>query len=286
MNISRNQPSLKGNPFLNVLRGAREQGIACGAFNFFDYWSALAIIRAAEECGKNVVLQVSTPTVKHYGVKEIAAYVLPLKQSASVQVALHLDHCRDEEIAKECILRGWDAVMMDYSAFPLEQNIENTRRMVLFAHAHHAAVEGEVGRICGVEEDISEDTGMLAGYEETMAFVEATQVDAIAPAIGTAHGVYSGVPKLNYELVKQLGREDCPLVIHGGTGLQPDVFRELVALGAAKINISTAVKASYFRAIRQIAQAEKLSPLQANDRLADEMKDAVKQHIQIFSDRG
>ena len=274
---------LQNNVFVEVLDTARATGVSVGAFNFFDYWSASAVIGAAQSYGTNVILQVSTPTVKHYGAETIADYVLPLKRKAAIKVALHLDHCREEVIAKQCVECGWDAIMMDYSALPMEQNIEKTAEMVAFANAQGVAVEGEVGRIQGVEEDIVSDAESLAGYDETIRFIEESGVDAIAPAIGTAHGVYKGKPNLNYALIEKLGRERCPLVIHGGTGLEEDVFHKLTCLGAAKINISTALKQSYRGAIARIAGMDSFNPIQANDIIYGSIHETVYTHIRIFS---
>ncbi len=106
----------------------------------------------------------------------------------------------------------------------MEENIRKTREMVEYAHARGVVVEGEVGVISGVEDEISHDEARAATFEDTMDFIEQTGVDAIAPSIGTAHGVYKGVPVLNYGLVERLGKEKTPIVVHGGTGLSVEAF--------------------------------------------------------------
>ena len=176
---------MNGNLFVRVLRRARESSTACASINILNYDTARAVIHAAERAGRPVILQPSVGTVRRYGVSEMFRMIDGLRSAASVPVALHLDHCRDEELARACADAGWDAVMMDYSALPLEENIRKTREMAAYAHPRGVAVEGEVGVILGVEEEVSSKTASAASYEDTLAFIEGAGVDAIAPSIGT-----------------------------------------------------------------------------------------------------
>lgn len=271
------------NRFVRILKQAKKEKKAIGAFNFFNYISANAVIKAAEECGSSVILQVSVPTVHFYGVETLMDFVTPLIRGSSSTVALHLDHCKDPELAKECIRAGWDAVMMDYSALPLEENIRKTAEIVEYAHHYGVAVEGEVGVISGVEDDISHTVSVTADALETKRFIFDTAVDAIAPAIGTSHGLYRGAPSLNYELVRELGQGECPLVIHGGTGLAEDTFRRLVQLGAAKINISTALKLAYRDSIQNMDVKTHFTPLEADQAFGDAIRQVAVRNIQIFA---
>ena len=155
-----------------------------------------------------------------------------------------------------------------------------------YAHEKGVAVEGEIGIISGVEEDIVSDKQTGADFEETMEFVRRSGIDAVAPAIGTAHGVYRGVPKLNYELVEQLGREKTPVVIHGGTGLSAQQFRKLIALGGRKVNISTLVKNAYLGKIKELAlSGEKLAPIPFDTEIRMAVKEEIKKHLAVFSGR-
>ena len=144
----------------------------------------------------------------------------------------------------------------------------------------------ELGIISGVEEDISAEEGANANYEDTMDFVERTKVDAIAPAIGTAHGVYKGVPKLNFDLVERLGKEPTPVVIHGGTGLSAETFARLIALGGRKINISTLVKNAYLDKTKELVlSGEKYAPIPFDTEVYKAVKEAIKIHLEVFSGR-
>lgn len=273
----------KTNTFIRIMEKAEENAYAVGAVNIFNYTSARAAMDAAEEIGRDVIIQTSAGTVREFGAKRLFGMIDLLRSGRSIDVALHLDHCTDKELGKECALAGWDSIMMDFSAEPLEDNIRDTKEMQIFAHEHNVAIEGEVGIISGVEEDISSDVAVGAGYEETMRFIEESGVDAIAPAIGTAHGVYKGVPVINFELVEKLGKEKTPVVVHGGSGLSAETFRRLIQLGGRKINISTVVKHAYLDTTRMLMQSdEKFSPIGFDNRVYDAVKAEIKKHLLVF----
>ncbi len=271
------------NLFLDILLQAKSEKKAVASINILNYNTAKAVIEAASRANRNVILQPSTGTVKRYGVKPMFRMLDGLRQDAKTKVAIHLDHCMDEEIAKACVDAGWDAVMMDFSSLPMEENIRKTKQMVEYAHTRGVAVEGEVGVISGVEDEISHENAHPATYEDTMDFIENTGVDAIAPSIGTAHGVYKGVPVLNYELVERLGKENTPLVIHGGTGLSVDAFHKLAQLGAAKINISTALKKVYLSETKRLLEDPKINPIKLDEGVEKAAGKLIERHIRVFA---
>jgi len=271
------------NRFIRIMNKAKEHSYAVGAVNIFNYISACAAMDAAEEIGRDIIIQTSTGTVREFGAGRLFAMINLLREGRNIDVALHLDHCTDKELGKECVLAGWDAIMMDFSAKPLAENIRDTKEMRMFAHEHNVAIEGEVGVICGVEEDIVSAVAVGAGYEETIKFIKESGVDAIAPAIGTAHGVYTGEPVLNFDLVEQLGKEKTPIVIHGGSGLSAKTFRRLIQLGGRKINISTLVKQAYLDTVHELAlSGEKLSPISFDNRVYTAVKEEIKKHLLVF----
>lgn len=275
---------MENNRFIKLLNRAQEEKNAVGAVNVFNYMTAAAAIEAADEINKNVIIQTSMGTVKYYGPEKLFGMIDSIRKNAKVEVAIHLDHCTDMELAKKCIISGWDSVMVDFSRLALEENIHNTREIVHFAHANGVAVEGEVGVIAGVEDEIVSDKSVDAGYEETLKFIDETGVDAIAPAVGTAHGVYKGTPKINYELVKRLGQYKTPVVIHGGTGLSAETFLRLIDLGARKINISTVVKQAYLGKIKELANSDgKCNPIEFDDEVKTAVKEEIKKHLEVFS---
>lgn len=277
---------MKNNLFVNILQQAKEEGNAVGAVNIVNYLTADAAVLAASELGVNLIIQTSAATVEHFGAQRLFDIVETVRKDAAVKVALHLDHCKKTELGKLCVDTGWDSVMMDFSQLSFEENIARTREVVEYAHEKGVAVEGEIGIISGVEEDIVSDKQTGANFEETMEFVRRSGIDAVAPAIGTAHGVYRGVPKLNYELVEQLGREKTPVVIHGGTGLSAQQFRKLIALGGRKVNISTLVKNAYLGKIKELAlSGEKLAPIPFDTEIRMAVKEEIKKHLAVFSGR-
>lgn len=270
-----------------MLDAARNGGYAVGAFNIFNYASIKAAIEVAEEMRSPIILQTSVKTVKQIGTKELARILIPMAERASVPVALHLDHCKDAQFAKECLDAGWNAVMYDGSSFSLEQNIAESREVVEYAKQFHATVEGEIGAIVGVEEDIvvKEGEEALANPEMAVQYATESGVDVFAPAIGTAHGVYKGEPKLDFDrFVEIRDRVSQPLVVHGGTGLAPEVFRHLISLGAAKINVSTALKVAYQEALPKAAQHKE--PLAADKVIYEGLCETIRYHIEIFGSAG
>ena len=163
---------MKNNRFMNVLLKAKEENIAVGAVNIFNYLTAEAAVKAAEEIGVNLIIQTSAGTVEHFGAQKLYDIVDAARKGAKIEVALHLDHCRNKELGKLCADTGWDSIMMDFSHLSFEENIANTREMAEYAHSRNVAIEGEIGVISGVEEDIVSDEAVGADFEETMEFVE------------------------------------------------------------------------------------------------------------------
>ena len=271
---------MKGNVFVRILQEAKQTGTACAAINVLNYTTARAVICAAQRAKRPVILQPSSGTVRRYGIAETFRMLDGLRRGKETSVAIHLDHCTDVELATGCIDAGWDSVMMDFSARSLEENIALTRQAVDYAHRKGVAVEGEVGVIAGVEDEIAHETANPASYQETLAFLQAARVDAIAPAIGTAHGVYQGRPQLNFQLVEQ---QETAVVIHGGTGLPPQDFQRLIRLGAAKINISTALKQVYMQSSRQAIEIEGITPIAYDKQVEEACSAAMEQYIRLFA---
>ena len=275
---------MNNNRFVQVLKDADEKGIAVGAVNIFNYLTADAAVTAAKELGVNLIIQTSAATVEHFGAQCLYDIVDAARKDAGITVALHLDHCRKKELGKLCVDTGWDAVMMDFSQLPFEENIANTREVARYAHERGVAIEGEIGVISGVEEEIAADKEVSANYEDTMEFVRRSEIDAIAPAIGTAHGIYHGVPKINFDLVEKLGKEATPIVIHGGSGLSAETFRKLIELGGRKVNISTLVKNAYLDTIKTLVLSEKkYAPIPFYTEVKKVVTAEIKKHLEVFS---
>lgn len=270
-----------------VLTDAKKKRYAIGAFNIVDYTTTSAIIKAAERKKSPVIIQTSVKTVKFYGYKPIAAWVRILAVDASIPVILHLDHCKDLDVIEKCINAGWSSVMIDASTFSIEENIRMTRETVKMAKAFDVTVEGELGAIVGVEDDIfvKEHDSHLADAESCIKYVKATGIDLLAPAIGTAHGVYHKEPEIDFGLISEIAvRTGMPLAIHGGTGLSDDVFKKCIESGGTKVNISTNVKHIFRDSYEQYFRSypDDYEPIKPIKYLEDEVIKSAERFIDIF----
>ncbi len=228
-----------------VLGKALKEGYAVAAYNIIDYQSMRAVIETAEQLSAPVVTQVSVKTIKYWGYEPIAGWYRQLAEKSSVPVVLHLDHCKDLDVIQGCIDAGWTSVMIDGSSFPYEENLAISQKVREIANAGGVTLEAELGQIGGVEDDmvVDEEDAHLADVDKSIAFCDAVQPDLFAPAIGTAHGMYKGQPKIAYDRIEAISQKTgIPIALHGGTGLSDDTFKKCIALGCAKINISTMLK--------------------------------------------
>jgi fructose-bisphosphate aldolase class II len=227
-----------------ILRDAFDKRYGVGAFNIVDWVTMDAVLAAAAETRSPVIVQVSVKTVKVMGAKLIQVMFAEMAGRAPVPATLHLDHCPDRRVIEDCIAAGWNSVLFDASKLTYEENLAQTREVVALAHRHGVAVEGELEAVKGVEDDVGgEDQGAVVPLDKAVAFIRATGIDSFAPAIGTAHGVYKGTPKINFDRVSEIvAAEPIPLVVHGGTGLSEETFHELIRRGAPKVNVSTQLK--------------------------------------------
>lgn len=272
---------------IDEYRFAIQKGYALGAFNVFNMLTAEAVVQASNEMDMPAIIQMSTSTVKTLGIDKALMMFNTVCIDAKQTVMLHLDHCTDVSFAKKCIDAGWKSIMFDGSSLPFEENVRLTGEVVDYAKGKGVMVEGEIGVIQGTDDGVSEDYTRVADYNEVQRFFTETKVDTIAPSIGTAHGLYEGTPILNYDLVEELVKNDIgPLVIHGGTGLGEDVFRKLVHMGVAKINVSTALKHAYLDTMKEIVSGDLVyNPMDYDKKLIAGVKKVVLQHMNYFSGR-
>ncbi|MGL4941761.1 MAG: class II fructose-bisphosphate aldolase [Thermoguttaceae bacterium] len=271
--------------FGTLLQAARDGRFAVLAINILNHLTLSAVLEAAVRKESPIIIQTSVATVKALKPAPLAAMARAMIDAAPVGAVLHLDHCQSIEMCQLCCDLGWDSVMFDSSHLSFENSIEQTRKVRIYAQSRAVDVEGEVGIIAGTEDDISHDVASLAGFDETIRFIKETGVDAIAPAIGTAHGVYKGEPKINFDLVEQLNQAtSCPVVIHGGTGLSDATFRKLIELGAAKINVSTAIKQVYVDAMREYLAENRgtVNPLKLDAFVFDKVVAMTESLIDLF----
>ena len=263
---------------------------AVGAFNVHCFEMVPAMIQAAEELNVPIILQTSLGTAEYIGFEPLIAAVKALAEKSSVDVALHMDHCKSVEALKKAIDCGYSSVMYDGSSLPIEENIKNTKEVVAYAHAKNVSVEGEVGSIGGAEEGVvvAKDAAMYTKPEDALYFANETGVDALAVSIGTTHGQYKSKAKINYELLSELKEKlgTTGLVLHGGTGVSDEDMRRCVREGMKKINVGTELNKSYIEVVGKTFTAEGVTPLTslrtllgpANDRI----REIVKEKASLF----
>lgn len=229
----------------DMLYHAYEHGYAVGAFDLVSLEFLEGVMEAAERCRASVILSLAESHSAHFDFELFMPAVEAAARRATVPVAIHLDHGSTLESAVRAIKLGCNAVMVDASQKRFFDNINCTRRVVEMAHACGVPVEGELGYVPGVEgEDAEHHSGEMAytTVAEAKGYVDRTGIDFLAVSIGTVHGRMKGKPKLDYHRLKQINAAlGIPLVIHGGTGLNDDQFRRLIANGVAKINYFTAL---------------------------------------------
>jgi ketose-bisphosphate aldolase len=276
---------------LPMLRAAREGRYAIGAFNVVDYLTIEAVVRAAEEKRAPVIVQTSSGTIKRFGVKALAKMTADIAGASPVPVALHLDHGTDRTALHEAIVSGYSSVMIDASKHPFDENVRRTKDVVEEAHARGLSVEGEIGVVAGVEDDIvvRRDKAIYTTPEDAIEFQRQTGVDFLAAAIGTAHGFYKTEPKLDIETLAAIrARTDFPLVIHGGTGLAPAVVRRLVEEGGSKFNFSTQIKQTYIDALHGYIDShrEEYDILKVLKHAHDQLKEMIGEHISLLGSEG
>lgn len=270
-----------------VLADAQKGGYAVGAFNTNNMEIVQAIVESAEEERSPVILQASQGALKYAGIHYITALVRAALETTTVPVVLHLDHGTSFEQTMLCIKHGFSSVMFDGSAYPLEENIAATRKVVEVARAMGVSVEGELGKIGGTEDDISvsEKDAMFTDPDEARHFVEQTGVNALAVAIGTAHGPYKGEPKLDFDRLARIQQvTEIPLVLHGASGVPADSIRRAISLGVCKINIDTDIRQAFTRGVHQVVSQKpsEFDPRKILGPAKEEMKAVIKEKIRLF----
>jgi len=273
-----------------LMTRAEEGKYAVGAFNCNNMEIVQAIIQAAEAEKAPVIIQASQGAIKYAGLAYITGLVKVAAAQASVPVCLHLDHGTSFEQVIRCIRDGFTSVMIDGSKLPLEENIALTKKVLDVARAVGVSVEAELGKIGGTEDDISvsEREALMTDPEEAKYFVEKTEVDALAIAIGTAHGRYKGEPKLDFARLKRV-RElvEIPIVLHGSSGVPDEAIRTAIGLGVRKVNIDTNIREAFVKGVREAitADPDEIDPRKVLGPARDEMTKVVREKIRLFSGR-
>lgn len=245
-------PLVSMNEFLPKAKAGK---YAVGQFNMNNLEFAQAIVEAAIQEKSPFIFGVSEGALKYMGMEFTVAIAEAAAKKSGLPIALHLDHGSSFDVAMACIRAGFSSVMFDGSHYSLEENIKLTKEVVKAAHAMGVSVEGELGTIGGVEDDISVDEAhaSLAKPEEAIRFYEETGVDCVAIAVGTAHGMYKGEPKIHYDIIQKVADAiPVPVVLHGGSGVPDDAIKQSIAAGVGKINVNTENQVACTNAIREV----------------------------------
>lgn len=277
-------PLVSMNEFLPKAKAGK---YAVGQFNMNNLEFAQAITDAAIEEKSPFIFGVSEGALKYMGMEYTVAIAKAAADKSGLPIALHLDHGSSFEVAMACIRAGFSSVMFDGSHHPYEENIRLTKEIVKAAHAMGVSVEGELGTIGGVEDDISvdEEHANLAKPEEAIRFYEETGVDCLAIAVGTAHGMYKGEPKIHYDIIEKVAQAiPVPIVLHGGSGVPDDMIRESIQAGVGKINVNTENQVACTAAIREILakDAKVYDPRKYLTPARAAMKEVVREKIRLF----
>jgi tagatose 1,6-diphosphate aldolase GatY/KbaY len=245
-------------PSRDLLIDAQQAGRAIAALNFYNAETLIAHVRAANESGASIILQTTESTIQYLGIKLIVAMARVAADEIERPVSLHLDHGASYELAERCVEAGYTSVMIDGSKLPFSENCELTRRVVELAHASGVSVEGELGHVAHNNDDNDDISLLYTRPEDAVRFVELTGVDALAVAIGTAHGFYKGEVRLDFDRLSQIRRAvdgRAALVLHGGSGVPDEVMRRAITSGISKINFGTELKNAFTLAIKRSLMA-------------------------------
>ena len=240
-------------PSRPLLDAATRAGKAVAALNFYNAETLIAHVRAAKATNESIILQTTESTINYLGLEMIVGMATVAADQLQQPVALHLDHGGSYELAARCIENGYTSVMIDGSKISFADNCALTRRVVELAHSAGVSVEGELGHVGQNNDPAAAATRFLTEARDAVRFVNETNVDALAVAIGTAHGFYKGEVELDFDRLQEIHAAipNRPLVLHGGSGVSADLLQESIACGIRKVNFGTELKNAFTRAIKR-----------------------------------
>ncbi len=274
-----------------LLDHADREGYAVGAFNCNNMEIVQSIITAAEAESSPVIIQASQGAIKYAGLNYIIALVRQAAEGTAVPVVLHLDHGTSFDQVMQCIRFGFTSVMYDGSQLPLEDNIAQTCKVLEIARVFGVSVEAELGKIGGTEDDISvsEKDALLTDPAEAEHFVSETGVDALAVAVGTAHGLYKGEPEIDFERLAEINRlVSCPLVLHGSSGVPEKSIKKAIELGVRKFNIDTDIREVFVGSMRKALtnNPSEIDPRKILGPAREAAVEVIREKIRLFGSTG
>ena len=270
----------------DLLRRAEEKNIGCGAFSVGNMEMVRGAIRAAEELDTPIILQIAEVRLKNSPLHLMGPMMVQAAKEAKVDVAVHLDHGLTFETVDKALELGFTSVMLDASTLPFEENIARVKAVVEKARKYSATVEAELGLVGGSEDGSCDHGIRCTDPDDAVVYARETGIDALAVAIGNAHGNYPVAPTLAFDVLEKIhGKVDIPLVLHGGSGITDKDFQRAISLGIRKVNIATASFNSLTAHVEKYMEStDKHNFFDLNEAMAQGTYENVKKHILVFNE--
>ena len=270
----------------DLLKRAEEKNIGCGAFSVGNMEMVKGAIRAAEELNTPIILQIAEVRLKNSPLHLMGPMMVQAAKEAKVDVAVHLDHGLTFETVDKALGLGFTSVMLDASTLPLEENIAKVKTVVEKARKYGATVEAERGLVGGSEDGCCDHGIRFTDPDDAVVYARETGIDALAVAIGNAHGNYPVAPTLAFDVLEKIHEKvDIPLVLHGGSGITDKDFQRAISLGIRKVNIATASFNSLTSHVEKyMASTDKHNFFDLNEAMVQGTYENVKRHILVFNE--
>ena len=270
----------------DLLKRAEEKNIGCGAFSVGNMEMVKGAIRAAEELNTPIILQIAEVRLKNSPLHLMGPMMVQAAKEAKVDVAVHLDHGLTFETVDKALGLGFTSVMLDASTLPFEENIAKVKTVVEKARKYGATVEAELGLVGGSEDGSCDHGSRCTDPDDAVVYARETGIDALAVAIGNAHGNYPVAPTLAFDVLEKIHEKvDIPLVLHGGRGITDKDFQRAISLGIRKVNIATASFNSLTAHVEKyMASTDKHNFFDLNEAMVQGTYENVKRHILVFNE--
>lgn len=267
-----------------LLTRAENKKIAVGAFSVGNMEMVLGAIKAAEKTNTPIIIQIAEVRLSTSPLKVIGPMMVAAAKNSSIDVCVHLDHGLNFETVQTALEIGFSSVMLDGSLLSFEENIALTKKVVAKAKEYGASVEAELGVVGGNEGGGKAHTIQCTSPDKAIEFCNRTGIDALAVAIGNAHGHYRVAPELRLDILKEIDDTcETPLVLHGGSGISDETFRECIRNGIRKVNIATASFDAVVNASKETLDADNPNYFTLSQSIADRVCENIEKHIKIFN---
>ena len=269
----------------SLLEQARNNHRGVGAFSVGNMEMVKGAVQAAEELNTPIILQIAEVRLKHSPLALMGPMMVQAAKEAKVDIAVHLDHGLTMDVVEQALELGFTSVMFDSSTYPFEENMTRTQEVVKVAKQYGATVEAELGLVGGSEDGSCDHGIRCTNPDDAKIFCERTGIDALAVAIGNAHGNYPVAPKLAFDVLEEIhNKVDVPLVLHGGSGITDADFQKAISLGIVKVNIATASFNNLTKRAEEYLQSEGAHNYFAlNEAMVQGTYENVKHHINVFN---